>query len=42
MVDPAAEPFFSRFGARPVTHTPDGFGPEMHRVDMEWPLPRRD
>jgi GNAT superfamily N-acetyltransferase len=34
-------PFFSRFGARQVTHTPDGWGPDMHRVDMEWPLVRQ-
>jgi GNAT superfamily N-acetyltransferase len=31
-------PFFSRFGARELSRTPDGWGPGMHRVDMEWPL----
>lgn len=29
-------PFFARFGARIMTTTPDGWGPGMHRVDMEW------
>ncbi len=28
-------PFFARFGARVVEETPDGWGPGMHRVDME-------
>ena len=28
-------PFFARFGARIVETTPDGWGPGMHRVDME-------
>jgi GNAT superfamily N-acetyltransferase len=28
-------PFFARFGARPVRVTPDGWGPGMHRIDME-------
>ena len=27
-------PFFSKFSARQVAVTPDGFGPGMHRVDM--------
>lgn len=31
-------PFFARFGAREVARTADGWGPGMHRVDMEWPL----
>jgi GNAT superfamily N-acetyltransferase len=31
-------PFFSRFGARELSRTPDGWGPGMHRVDMEWAL----
>ena len=28
-------PFFARFGAAPVTRTPDGWGPGMDRIDME-------
>jgi GNAT superfamily N-acetyltransferase len=28
-------PFFARFGARELKTTPDGWGPGMHRVDME-------
>ena len=28
-------PFFARFGAREILTTPHGFGPDMHRVDME-------
>lgn len=28
-------PFFARFGARELARYPDGWGPEMHRVDME-------
>lgn len=28
-------PFFSRFGARELARTPHGWGPDMHRVDME-------
>lgn len=31
-------PFFARFGARQVSYTAHGWGPDMHRVDMEWPL----
>lgn len=27
-------PFFARFGAEVVATTPNGWGPEMHRVDM--------
>lgn len=27
-------PFFERFGARETARTPNGWGPEMHRVDM--------
>ena len=30
-----SDPFFARFGARLVTVTPDGWGPGMHRHDME-------
>jgi GNAT superfamily N-acetyltransferase len=29
-------PFFARFGARELIRTEDGWGPGMHRVDMEW------
>ncbi len=29
-------PFFARFGAEELTTTEDGWGPGMHRVDMEW------
>jgi GNAT superfamily N-acetyltransferase len=29
-------PFFARFGARELVRTEDGWGPGMHRVDMEW------
>jgi GNAT superfamily N-acetyltransferase len=28
-------PFFARFGARETASTPHGWGPDMHRVDME-------
>ena len=28
-------PFFARFGAREIDTTRDGWGPGMHRVDME-------
>lgn len=28
-------PFFARFGAREITVLEHGWGPEMHRVDME-------
>jgi predicted N-acetyltransferase YhbS len=28
-------PFFERFGARSLQETPHGWGPGMHRVDME-------
>lgn len=28
-------PFFARFGAVEIRRTPDGWGPGMHRVDME-------
>lgn len=27
-------PFFARFGARELSHMPDGWGPGMHRIDM--------
>jgi hypothetical protein len=30
------ESFFARFGAERLKTTPDGWGPGMHRVDMEW------
>lgn len=29
-------PFFARFGAHELVRTDDGWGPGMHRVDMEW------
>ena len=29
-------PFFARFGAITLATTPNGWGPGMHRVDMEW------
>jgi hypothetical protein len=42
MLDVAASqhsaPFFARFGARELARTDDGWGPGMHRVDMELPL----
>lgn len=28
-------PFFAKFGATEMLHTEDGWGPGMHRVDME-------
>jgi len=28
-------PFFARFGARELSYVPDGWGPGMHRIDME-------
>jgi hypothetical protein len=28
-------PFFAGFGAEAVAETPDGWGPGMHRIDME-------
>lgn len=28
-------PFFARFGARKINYTEDGWGPGMHRIDME-------
>ena len=31
-------PFFAKFGARKVLVTDDGWGPDMHRVDMELSL----
>jgi GNAT superfamily N-acetyltransferase len=31
-------PFFARFGATVVRTTPDGWGPGMHRVDMDMPI----
>ncbi len=31
-------PFFARFGAVEQRHTPDGWGPGMHRIDMRLPL----
>ncbi|HKB58202.1 MAG TPA: GNAT family N-acetyltransferase [Lacunisphaera sp.] len=30
-------PFFSKFGAKEVRRTPDGWGPGMHRVDLLLP-----
>lgn len=42
LVDIAAShmsaPFFTRFGAITLTVTNNGWGPRMHRVDMELPL----
>lgn len=29
-------PFFSRFGAVEIETLPNGWGPDMHRVNMEW------
>ena len=29
-------PFFSKFGAAKINTIPDGWGPGMHRVNMEW------
>ena len=31
-------PFFAKFGSHEVAVTADGWGPGMHRVDMELPL----
>jgi GNAT superfamily N-acetyltransferase len=31
-------PFFARFGARQLRRTEHGWGPGMHRVDMELPI----
>jgi GNAT superfamily N-acetyltransferase len=31
-------PFFARFGARQVAYAENGWGLQMHRVDMEWLL----
>ena len=31
-------PFFARFGARAVRDTPNGWGPGMHRIDMQLEL----
>lgn len=28
-------PFFARFGAKALNHIADGWGPGMHRIDME-------
>jgi GNAT superfamily N-acetyltransferase len=36
-----SEAFFARFGAVTMTVTPDGWGSDMHRVDMELRLPRK-
>ena len=42
MLDIAASqhsaPFFLRHGARALGHTDNGWGPDMHRIDMEMPL----
>jgi len=35
-------PFFARFGAVETAHIPGGWGPVLHRVDMELPLPMVD
>ena len=31
-------PFFARFGAHSLRSTPDGWGPGMHRIDMQLEL----
>lgn len=31
-------PFFAKFGARELQYTPHGWGPDMHRIDMELAL----
>ena len=31
-----SEGFYSKFGAKTVLRIQDGWGPGMHRVDMEW------
>jgi GNAT superfamily N-acetyltransferase len=31
-------PFFARFGAVEVARTQHGWGPDMHKIDMEWVL----
>jgi GNAT superfamily N-acetyltransferase len=36
---PKAAPFFARFGAMTRSTTPNGWGPDMDRVDMELSLP---
>lgn len=28
-------PFFAKYGAKPVLEIKDGWGPDMHRIDME-------
>ena len=33
--------FFARFGARELGQVPDGWGPGMHRIDMELPVTSR-
>ena len=33
-------PFFARFGALERARTDDGWGPGMHRIDMELPIPQ--
>ena len=30
-----SSPFFTKFGAIPIKTTPDGWGPGMHRIDMQ-------
>lgn len=35
-------PFFARFGARSIAFAKDGWGPGMHRVDMELQLRREE
>ena len=29
-----SKPFFAKFGAQEITFLKDGWGPDMHRVDM--------
>ena len=33
-------PFFEKFGAKVIRISRDGWGPDMHRVDMEWKIER--
>ncbi|WP_045453922.1 GNAT family N-acetyltransferase [Vibrio campbellii] len=33
-------PFFAKYGAVELNHIPDGWGKDMHRIDMELNLPK--
>ena len=33
-------PFFAKYGAVELNHIPDGWGEDMHRIDMELNLPK--